>query len=168
MIDALVVAFYLGNAFCGAVNVQHVLVEGEQMVPIVIHWNKEMGTGLSYTGATQKEAVEAAIEAREKQPPEFTGWSSASDGLIEGSKGEKIDVLMVEASIPDLLQPDVLVFQYRRRPFRLVGAFNFQNHPQLRLSPFNATEYMTSFRRGMASHPFGARCKRYVEEADKS
>lgn len=168
MIDALLVAFYLGNAFCGAVNVQHVLAEGEQMVPIVIHWKKEAGTGFSYAGATQKEAVAAAIAAREKQPPEFTGWSSARDGLITGSKGEKLDVLMVEASIPGLRQPEVLVFQYRRRPFRLVGAFNFQNHPQLRLSSFDATEYMASFRRGMASHPFGAQCKRYVEEADKS
>jgi hypothetical protein len=48
MIHVAQLAFYPGNAFCGAVNIQRVCADRELMVPMVTHWKNEISNGLSY------------------------------------------------------------------------------------------------------------------------
>lgn len=158
-------AYYWGNAFCGAVNVQSMLNPGELLCPIVIHWRGEEPFGHSYPAETQEKAILKAIEARENQGPGFTGWSSVRDGRVELANGKKQDVLVVEAWVPGL-DPSALLFHfYEPHPFKLIPGFNFQNHAQLPLQGSEQRkEFIAHFRRGINAHPFAAECLKALGE----
>ncbi|OOG36231.1 hypothetical protein [Rhodanobacter sp. C05] len=164
-VDAL--ALYTGYAFCQAVNLQHVMADNELMVPFVVHWSKETPRPIPYPAQTQEQAVGLAVKACEDRALGPDGWSSGREGLIDPGDGKKRDVLLIEAWVPDLHPPVVLIHYYQKSPFALHFAFMWQNHAQVRRSPEEAKTFLLHVRRGIMSHPFGSQCMEYLEKSKR-
>jgi hypothetical protein len=159
-------AYYMGYAFCHAVNVQHLIAPPELMVPYVVYWQSDQPTPVPYPAATQNEAVEKARTERERRSSEITGWSSGREGLLPQAHGTKIDVLVIEGWVPGLEPPIEMLTAYRRDPFRLVQGFLWKDHPQVRRSAEDRRDFMREFQRGMLSQPFGQQCLEYVSRSE--
>ena len=163
--DANLLALYTGYAFAQAVQVQSVLEENSLMVPFVVHWRDESPTAIPYPAKTQEQAVERAIRAREDRADSVDGWSSGREGQLKQNDGTKRDVLLIEAWVPGLTEHLVLLHYYSARPFVLVGGFNFKINPEFKRSPEENKLFFHHFRRGIASHPFGAGCLAIIEKS---
>lgn len=155
-------ACYMGYAFSHAVNVQHVLSPGELTVPYVVYWKDEKPTPVSYSGATQQEAVEKSHAAR-IQYSDGTGWSSGRECLVDQGNGTKLDGLFIEGWVPGLAPPLELLVYYRTGPFRLIKAFMWKTHPNARK---DVRAFMAEFRRGILLQPFGQQCMEYIDRAE--
>jgi hypothetical protein len=156
-------AFYMGYAFCHAVNVQHALGSEELMVPFVVYWQDKQPSPVAYPAATQSEAVAKACAARVQMGAETTGWSSCREGLVPQNDGSKLDALLVEGWVPGLAPPLELLVYYRRGRFRLIRGLLWKSHPYARK---DTHAFMAEFKKGILGHPFGATCLEYIERAE--
>ena len=156
-------AFYMGYAFCHAVNLQHVLEPEALMAPFVVYWQDKQPNPVPYPAATQSEAVERASVERVQRGSEGTGRSSCREGLVPQNDGSKLDALLVEGWVPGLAPPLEMFVYYRKTAFRLIRGLLWKSHPYARK---DTHAFMAEFKNGILGHPFGATCLEYLDHAE--
>lgn len=161
--NEMLLAYYMGYAFCHGVNVQHLLAPQELAVPYVIYWDNKVPTPVPYYASSQEEAVANARLAR-RQAHDVTGWSSGREGFVTQKDGTKLDALVVEGWVPALDAPLEVFVYYRRNPFRLIYGFLWKVNPQARK---DTQAFAAEFQRGIQAHPFGEQCMNDVQNAEQ-
>jgi hypothetical protein len=161
--DEKLLAYYMGHGFSHALHVQTLLATNELMVPYVIYWQDKLPHPIPYPAPTQQEAVQLANEARERQGPSTTGWTSGREGSVAQPNGSKLDVVLVEGWVPALTPPLQMFVYCRKEPFRLLKGFLWQTHP---LARKDARTFMEDFKQGIQSHSFGQQCLTMIDNAE--
>lgn len=161
--NEILLAYYMGYAFCHGVNVQHLLAPKELTVPYVIYWDSKVPKAIPYPASSQEDAVASARSAR-RQVHDVTGWSSGREGFVTQKDGTQLDALVVEGWVPSLDVPLEVFVYYRKSPFRLIYGFFWKANPQARK---DVQAFAAEFQRGIQAHPFGEQCMNDVQNAER-